>query len=375
MLSSYFTRAVNGESNIIANRDTMTSCFTDDVVQASKIFDISTLLPSHTALTEQEAFLSNNGEASLPLSLRILQWNINCLYGPDTDSKQDGRDLLALIALINPDIVLIQEANNRSMPDDPHIGNAKCFSRLLSNTGYSLFNTCGVYFSMVAIRNGIPIDNSRPAFWLHDTYDDTGCIYLSISLKAKEIAASPMLGILGTHLTYKNYTPPLIGQATKGVRFQEVTKIVNFVDNVWHECNSLISVPNKNSLIGAILATDYNQAREIDKSPEHWSVLSQGVATVGEPTDDGVAQLLQENGYTCTYDVPSIQTNYRSAGKMAPDFTHWTGSTIDFCYLWQPPNTDDDATTASIRPVGSYVIPSPLSDHLPIVTDFEISYK
>ena len=372
MLSTYFTRAVNGESNIIANRDIMTSCFTIDVTEASRNFDISTVLPSHVALTEQEAFLSNNSNASS--LLRILQWNINCLYGPDTDTKQDGRDLLAVIAVVNPDIVLFQEANNRSMPDDPYVGNAKCFSRLLSNTGYTLFNTCGVYFSMVAVRNGIPIDNSRPAFWLHDTYDDTGCIYLSISLKAKDIVAGPMLGILGTHLSYKNYTPPLIGQATKGVRFQEVTTIVNYVDNTWHEYDSL-HVPNKNLLIGAILATDYNQAREIDKSPEHWPVLSQGVATVGEPTDDGVAQLLQEKGYICTYDIPSIQTNYRSsAGQMAPDFTHWTGSTIDFCYLWRPPNSDD-ATTASIQPVGSYVIPSPLSDHLPIVTDFEISYK
>jgi hypothetical protein len=61
------------------------------------------------------------------------------------------------------------------MPEDPFVGNAKSFSRMLSNSGYSLFNTCGVYYSMVAIRNGIPVDSSRPSFWLHDTYDDTGC--------------------------------------------------------------------------------------------------------------------------------------------------------------------------------------------------------
>ena len=321
MKSSYYIRAVNGESNIIANRDIMTSCFTADAKESSSTFDISNVLPPHTPLTEQEAYLSNNsGADSSPSSssLRILQWNINCLYGPDTNTKQDGRDLLALIALINPDVLLIQEANNRTMPEDPYVGNAKSFSRMLSNSGYSLFNTCGVYYSMVAIRNGIPVDSSRPSFWLHDTYDDTGCIYLSISLKAKTaIDPIPMLGILGAHLTYKNYTPPLIGQATRGARFQEATTIVNFVNNVWHEYNdSVFHLPTthkKNVLIGAILATDYNQAREMDKSAEHWAVLARGVATVDEPTDDGVAQLLQEKGYTCTYDVPLLRTNYRNS--------------------------------------------------------------
>ena len=72
-----------------------------------------------------------------------------------------------------------------------------------------------------------------------------------------------------------------------------------------------------------------------------------------EPEEDGVACALTDAGFVCAYDV---------SGAGTPAFTHWTSTTVDFAWC----HFQDAAKWRVLR---SQVLPTALSDHLPIVTD------
>jgi hypothetical protein len=85
MKSSYYTRAVGGEPDIIGKRPIMEVCYTEDVSSASRLFNIGDIR-THLSITEQENFKTpTSGGSSI---LRILQWNINSLFGPNSKSPQ-----------------------------------------------------------------------------------------------------------------------------------------------------------------------------------------------------------------------------------------------------------------------------------------------
>ena len=59
-----------------------------------------------------------------------------------------------------------------------------------------------------------------------------------------------------------------------------------------------------------------------------------------------------------TYDV-AVERNWSGT---APPFTHWTGTTVDYTYMFAPTATAE---------VGSYLLYSSVSDHLPILTQLQ----
>ncbi len=134
------------------------------------------------------------------------------------------------------------------------------------------------------------------------------------------------------------------------------------------------SSPN---LCAVVIASDFNQARARDKTAEDWSVVSRGLNGIGEPTDDGVCDLLTQAGFVCSYDIDNLTTNYRSEMcPAAPISTHWTSTVLDFAYLWAR-STFGDETVAAAQSVAVdiaaiYVIPSSISDHLPIISDISL---
>ena len=90
---------------------------------------------------------------------------------------------------------------------------------------------------------------------------------------------------------------------------------------------------------------------------------------------DGVAELLEAEGYKNCFDASLLVAGKGSEGGSAesgeggggvdhnwkgshPPPTHWTGTCIDHAY------------GRGMGVIGVYVVPSDLSDHLPVVTDW-----
>ena len=90
-----------------------------------------------------------------------------------------------------------------------------------------------------------------------------------------------------------------------------------------------------------------------------------------QPQNDGVSQALQKAGFVCAYDAAPPRTNF--GGRTAPAFTHWTGTTVDYLYLLDDrEETDRKKSIGGATVLGTYVVFSDLSDHLPVVTDLAI---
>eukprot|EP00929_Paragymnodinium_shiwhaense_P050897 TRINITY_DN25624_c0_g1_i3.p1 TRINITY_DN25624_c0_g1~~TRINITY_DN25624_c0_g1_i3.p1 ORF type:complete len:138 (-),score=10.20 TRINITY_DN25624_c0_g1_i3:521-934(-) len=114
-----------------------------------------------------------------------------------------------------------------------------------------------------------------------------------------------------------------------------------------------------------VILADLNQPRQQDYEAWQWDIIVAGRRGLGEPDDDGVAALLSKKGFECTFDAQhGCTTNF--GPRRAPAFTHWTGTTVDYAYVRR-------GSPEQARIVGSYVYYSPLSDHLPLVTDIRMS--
>ena len=170
--------------------------------------------------------------------------------------------MFELLHPLNADILFIQEANQRDLSSSSFVnlnvpesdlkagdlGNMDTFVTLCEEAGYCCYNTNGKYYSMVAVREGddvthkieeilgiitlvlfrcishfqfiqrcrcflyphcqfagIPTYSNWDKFLLHERYDDTGFLFLSISMSASSLTAgcAPVLGLLTTHLCYQ----------------------------------------------------------------------------------------------------------------------------------------------------------------------------
>ena len=124
--------------------------------------------------------------------------------------------------------------------------------------------------------------------------------------------------------------------------------------------------------MATVVTGDFNQARRQDYAAAEWSVIRAALSKVQQPEDDGVSQALQKAGFVCAYDALPPSTNF--GGRGAPAFTHWTGTVVDYSYLLNedPARTLDTTRRITATVLGTYVVFSDLSDHLPIVTDLAI---
>ena len=109
-----------------------------------------------------------------------------------------------------------------------------------------------------------------------------------------------------------------------------------------------------------IIAGDFNQQRQTDYAPDEWRKVRENKQQRGTISiDDGVAQLLQENGFAACWDATKKKsTNWDTP---YPPASHWTGTIVDYAYGNQV-----------LVNTGTYVSPSGLSDHRLVVTDWEL---
>ena len=108
-------------------------------------------------------------------------------------------------------------------------------------------------------------------------------------------------------------------------------------------------------------------------SPEEWAWICAMRQKRGSPVSDGVADALEREGFTNCFDaaVAAAEEEEEKGGNgfrrnwdgPLPPPTHWTSTNIDHCY----------GRGLEVR--GVYVVPSVLSDHLPVVTDWVLSVK
>ncbi len=152
-----------------------------------------------------------------------------------------------------------------------------------------------------------------------------------------------------------------------------------------HHCTSSFPI---------VIAGDFNQQRATDYSDSEWKNISASADLRGVPLDDGVANLLKNNGFTCILDHVRNQNNNNNVRcnwdqNQPPPSTHWSGTVIDYTYyanphpppaLVSPATTSTTSTstsaiatpssTTTIAPQGVYIGPAGFSDHRMTVTDW-----
>lgn len=80
----------------------------------------------------------------------------------------------------------------------------------------------------------------------------------------------------------------------------------------------------------------------------------------GSPEDDGVAAAFAVAGFQCCFDAPSSAKRGWFPASPPPS-THWTGTVVDYAYA-----------KGRLQLAGVYIAPSPLSDHRPLICDWEV---
>ena len=155
--------------------------------------------------------------------------------------------------------------------------------------------------------------------------------------------------------------------------------------------------------VPVLVAGDFNQQRSRDYTPPEWRRVAASADLRGVPRDDGVAKLLEENGFRCVLDdvrappgggaddaaeaaatTPSaVACNWDQT--QPPPSTHWSGTTIDYTYYHnqtnninnnKAPSSSSSSTTTTktvLAPHGVYVGPAGFSDHRMTVTDWVLT--
>jgi endonuclease/exonuclease/phosphatase family metal-dependent hydrolase len=314
------------------------------------------MLPQHVPLLQQVS----SEEDTSHIVLRVLQWNLNCLCGPDGRAAQCVQPILDIIDSCCADVILFQEApaSQEGLVEPWYSHFPEQGMRALENglryRGYSVqLRTQDTTSSLLCSK--LELDRVINAISLDEDHEfrpvmDEERVSLLADFRLPGTANSqgyPVVSIYATHMYHDNHTT-----GSDGVRQAEAKKLLSH----WRSNASSRSKC-------AVVATDFNQARRVDYSDQEWKVISAGLAKVNQPHDDGVADLLQRAGWTCAYDAPLASRNWSRAG--APPLTHWTGTVVDYPYV--APHT------GVVNITGVFMIHSAISDHVPIIMDIAIS--
>jgi len=301
--------------------------------------------------------------ASSTRFVRILQWNVNVLMGVSGRDPVQPADVFSLIEHADADVVLLQEGGLQAFPDDIAAGYSEYYQQpvarlngrverlhvLLQEAGYSLLIADGAFSenpSLVATR--LQIVEKGESFDVDGDFRARGTAGDGRSGRLVQLALpgeppdGARLGVIVTHLHHTERA------GLKGVRSAEVAALLQH----WRAAGGGVA---ESPMTATVLATDMNFPRRRDYSEREWQVIRAGFGRLGEPEDDGVADALADAGFVCAYDRSD-------AGP--PTFTHWTSTTVDFawCHFREPANW---------RVWRAEVLPSALSDHLPVVTDLQ----
>ena len=388
--------AAEQDETLLRDRQRLTDFYLDEVEVMSSECSADTV-PAHVPVLRQ---------TSQKKTVRVLQWNINVLHGADNvdfSLPQPAGAVAALIESLNADVVLLQEAWKLGYSADaspPWPDSADRVQELLAelrNLGYRLIATEHTKennnFNPCVLATKLPVLELGPTF-----STDSGChefaegmlasripelraarlVELGLCLPASEskqseekvdpsAASTPTLTAVITHFHHNEAAAASRGF---GIRKGEAQAIVDACD-AWHNKRRqrLDTCGAGPSAVPAatILATDFNGVRPRDfLCSRDWEMHERCMERINQPADDGVATCLESSGFKCTYDAP---------GMVAPTLTHWTNAVVDFAYIREEklPSTSTATQAQSWNVKGTYVVPTTLSDHLPVVHDLVYS--
>jgi endonuclease/exonuclease/phosphatase family metal-dependent hydrolase len=305
--------------------------------------------------------------------------------------------LFAVIAEVDADVVVLQEATSDATPYTDHAfemacGRVAALEGLLVDAGYTITRTLTGNPSICCSR--LPVTHSEN-FNLDDrhrwkdrirtcvgnlTRDEHGevaakelnhyrqALYIVVELPigdgagagagAGASAGPHTLGIYATHLHHVNYN-----STPEGVRAAEMGRIVS------HFCEDREPGAGPMVIVG-----DLNQARESDHAGHggEWGVVGAALEKFDAPQDDGVDALLESNGFSNCFDMTGLRNFGNGVG--APPLTHWTGTSVDHVYAQQHQQggSGGEGEGGHVALRGCYLVCSTLSDHLPLVVDLVV---
>eukprot|EP01062_Namystynia_karyoxenos_P070373 TRINITY_DN65742_c0_g1_i1.p1 TRINITY_DN65742_c0_g1~~TRINITY_DN65742_c0_g1_i1.p1 ORF type:complete len:351 (+),score=65.36 TRINITY_DN65742_c0_g1_i1:71-1054(+) len=264
-------------------------------------------------------------------ALRVVQWNINVLQGPDSRSTQQPQAVHAVLGAQNAEVIVLQECGCTSddveAQDSANSGEAPSgiaqLAALLRADGYELHIARNYYPALLASR--LPMAHAE--YVQLDDYRGAACGVVNCGGRQVRIYA--------THLDHSS------GEARK----LEAGRLLQ------HHGAAARSCP-----LPTLVFADWNQPRQQDYTPEEWAQIARSAAGRCAPEDDGVSSLLASAGFRNCFDAVTATRNWPAGSP--PPLTHWAGICIDSAY------------GSGLDAVGTYVVSSELSDHLPVVSDW-----
>lgn len=363
--SSYLRQACRDPS-VIANRDLMIRCYLDDI---QRLAARTPPPPPHRGASAEEAPGSVSPQASGPsATVRLVTWNVNILMGPDGNSRVDPKAVASVLEPLNADVIALQEAPaagleakwSESWFAEP-VKRVQELAQLLQDMGYAVLRSPADNGTLLATRLPVaraeegPILDEQPVRSVNGNSiweEVRAARYVELALPG---ASGRTVAVYATHLHHKDIEKTSSGGDLPGVRLREAGVLLRH----WR---AQAAAKAARRPAATVVLADYNQPRRCDYGAEEWHVVVTGLAhpQVAQPGDDGVADLMVSEGFSSSFDVNGASRNFASAG--AAPFTHWTGTTIDFAYINSAPDVRAEV-------VGVYSVYTPLSDHLPVVTD------
>ena len=304
------------------------------------------------------------GAASAPLpekapgTLRVAQWNLNVLAGPDFKSPVPPAAAASALAALGADVLLLQEACQQSFPAappfstgvfgalDPAATNARLreLHSLLAAQGYVVLpSEAPGCFNPPLLATRLPVLHAPPAVVmdaphgpLREELERRGGELRACRAVTLDAGGGASLCAVSAHLHHRG------DGALAGARAAEVAALLAH------------AAAAGSTATAVVVAGDFNGARVGDYPAPEAQQLARSLAAVAQPAHDGVPEAMEAAGFRATYDAP--------AAGGAPGFTHWSGATVD--YAWVKGRVGVEAVR---------VLFSALSDHLPIVTDLRVA--
>lgn len=266
--------------------------------------------------------------------LRTLQWNIN--NGRHNFDKHSSfviqKGLVDAIKDSDADVVVLNEYS-RKIAYRWH----QTFEEDLKAIGYS-YVECATVDYPTAIATRLKVKQYKE---IQLSYDR------SALLAQVQTKNGTLVWVIGTHINF----------ACGEQRMEEMQALVTELEKFF-VLDDMRWCSKKNCATKIVLVGDLNQQRENDYAPEEWELIRSGMETRGSCQDDGVAQLLSDQGFVCAWDSKAPhppKTNWETAH---PPATHWSGTIVDYSY------------GRNVSPLNVSVGPDGWSDHRMTVCDW-----
>lgn len=356
---TYFKAAAE-DPKVIGDRSAMFKFYREDVRRFMKLND---QLPSHAPCPDG---------ATTSHRIRIVSWNINNLCGVAGMGKEtvEPERIASVLRSTAADVIVLQEALDEPKDYDDQKCEDACLrmrslDKLLKGDGYRIFRSDHAQPLVVAtrlhVKQSFSMNLDQDHQWRERMTSSPGrlkrdadgkiCVKVNESRPVQYVelqVGARTLGVFGTHFHHVNYT-----ESSDGVRKAEARTLMSKVSQV--DADALF------------IAGDFNQPRSQDQPGSEWRVVAEAFKRFKTPQDDGVAKVLQDAGFSASWDI-HVPRNFPGCG--APPMTHWTGTTVDFLYFrtkktffWR---------SVACKVLGTYVVFTDLSDHLPIMVDLDM---